>query len=119
MKEISNRSELLEKLTNISEECSEIELDAINFELSSEDETVHIQSETSETQDSDEESITNYENESVINIPRKRCTVVQTVIKKLKISFRRPKQLPMVLCGQNLTKMVFLDGYHLLVLSRV
>ena len=73
MKEMSNRSELLEKLTNISEECSDIESDATNSELSSENEADYIQSETSDTEDSDEESITNDENESVINMPRKRC----------------------------------------------
>lgn len=78
MKEMSNRSELLEKLTNISEECSDIESDSINSELSSEDETVHIQNETSETEDNDEESITNDENESVINMPRKRCRVLSS-----------------------------------------
>ncbi|XP_046831230.1 uncharacterized protein LOC124429698 isoform X2 [Vespa crabro] len=75
MKEMENRSELLEKLTNISEECSDIESDVTNSELSSEDEADYIQSETSDTEDSDEESITNDENESVINMPRKRCRV--------------------------------------------
>ena len=73
MKEMSNRSELLEKLTNISEECSDIESDATNSELSSENEADYIQNETSDTEDSDEELITNDENESVINMPRKRC----------------------------------------------
>lgn len=42
MKEISNRRELLEKLRNISEECSDIESDATNSELSSEDEVDYI-----------------------------------------------------------------------------
>lgn len=78
MKEMSNRSELLEKLTNISEECSDIESDATNSELSSENEADYIQSETSDTEDSDEESITNDENESVINMPRKRCRVLSS-----------------------------------------
>nr|XP_033323541.1 uncharacterized protein LOC117218916 [Megalopta genalis] len=78
MKKISNSSELLEKLMNISKECSDIESNAINSELSSEDETVHIQSQTSETEDSDEESIINDENESVINMLRKRCRVLSS-----------------------------------------
>ncbi|KAG7187539.1 hypothetical protein KM043_018888, partial [Ampulex compressa] len=68
---MSNRNELLENLTNISEECSDIESNATNSELSSEDEADYIQSETSDAEDSDEESITNDENESVINMPRK------------------------------------------------
>jgi hypothetical protein len=80
MKEMSNRSELLKKLTNISEECSDIESDITNFELSSEDEVDYIQSETSDTEESDEESITNDENESVINMPRKRCRVLSSPI---------------------------------------
>ncbi|KAG7196380.1 hypothetical protein KM043_000054, partial [Ampulex compressa] len=73
---MSNRNELLENLTNISEECSDIESNATNSELSSEDEADYIQSETSDAEDSDEESITNDENESVINMPRKRCRVL-------------------------------------------
>jgi hypothetical protein len=80
MKEMSNRSELLEKLMNISEECFDIESDTTNFELSSEDEADYIQSETSDTEDSDEESITNDENASVINMPRKRCRVLSSSI---------------------------------------
>ncbi|KAK9716909.1 hypothetical protein QE152_g24471 [Popillia japonica] len=50
--------------------------DATNFELSSQDEADYIQSETSDTEDNDEESIINDENESVINMPRKRCMVL-------------------------------------------
>ncbi|GFQ96561.1 uncharacterized protein TNCT_659901 [Trichonephila clavata] len=38
MKEMSNRRELLEKLRSISEECSDIESDVTNSELTSEDE---------------------------------------------------------------------------------
>ncbi|XP_059563328.1 piggyBac transposable element-derived protein 4-like [Myotis daubentonii] len=75
---MSNRRELLEKLTNISEECSDIESDATNSELSSENEADYIHSETSDTEDSDEESITNDENESAINRPRKRCRVLSS-----------------------------------------
>ncbi|XP_012270335.1 uncharacterized protein LOC105694359 [Orussus abietinus] len=75
---MSNRRELLEKLRNIDEECSDIESDATNWELSSEDESDYIQSETSDAEDSDEEAITNDENESVINMPRKRCRVLSS-----------------------------------------
>ncbi|GFQ81502.1 hypothetical protein TNCT_54631 [Trichonephila clavata] len=46
MKEMSNRRELLEKLSKISEECSDIESDATNSELTSEDDADYIQSET-------------------------------------------------------------------------
>jgi hypothetical protein len=59
---------------------SEIESDTTNFELSYEDKADYIQSETSDTEDSDEESITNDENESVINMPRKRCRVLSSSI---------------------------------------
>ena len=69
---MSNRSDILKKLMNISEQCSDRESDAIRSELSSENETVRIQSEASETEDSDEESTTD-ENENVINMPRKKC----------------------------------------------
>uniref|UniRef100_A0A1A9UM83 Uncharacterized protein n=1 Tax=Glossina austeni TaxID=7395 RepID=A0A1A9UM83_GLOAU len=65
-----NRSDLVKKLTNISEECSDLKLDAISFELSSENATVHNQSEAFGTADNDEESTTDDEN--VINKPRKR-----------------------------------------------
>lgn len=78
MKEMSNRREVLEKLRNIGEECSDIESDATNWELSSEDESDYIQSETSDAEDSDEEAITNDENESVINVPRKRYRVLSS-----------------------------------------
>ena len=78
MKEMLNRRELLEKLRNTGEECSEIESDATNWELSSEDELDYIQSETSDAEDSDEEAITNDENESVINVPRKMCRVLSS-----------------------------------------
>ncbi|GFR07711.1 hypothetical protein TNCT_67871 [Trichonephila clavata] len=78
MKEMSNRIELLEKLKNISEECSNIEADAINSELTSEDEADYTQIETSNTEGSKEESITNDENESVINMSRKRCRVLNS-----------------------------------------
>ncbi|CAK9814700.1 hypothetical protein ANTQUA_LOCUS8179 [Anthophora quadrimaculata] len=71
---MSNRSDLLKKLTNVSEECSDIhKSDAISFELSSEDEAVHIQGEAFEIEDSDEESTTPDENENIINMPRKIC----------------------------------------------
>ncbi|CAL7935170.1 unnamed protein product [Xylocopa violacea] len=52
--------------------------DATNWELSSEDESDYIQSETSDAEDSDEEAITNNENESVINVPRRRCRVLSS-----------------------------------------
>ena len=41
MEELWNRSELLKKLTNINEQCSDIESDATNSELSSENETTY------------------------------------------------------------------------------
>ena len=70
---MSKRSDLLRKIINISEECSDIESDATSFEqLSFEDEAAHIQSETSENEDNNEESVTEDENENIINIPRKR-----------------------------------------------
>ncbi|KAK9695620.1 hypothetical protein QE152_g32445 [Popillia japonica] len=69
---MSNRSELLEKLANISEECCDIESDATNSELSFEDEADYIHSETSDTEDSNEESVDNDENESLINMLGKR-----------------------------------------------
>lgn len=72
MKEMSNGSHLLKKLTNISEECSGIESDAISSKLSPKDGTVHIQSEASETEDGDGESTANNENENLVNMPRKR-----------------------------------------------
>lgn len=75
---MSNRRELLEKLKNIDAECSDIESDATNWELSSEDESDYIESETSDAEDSDEEAITNDENESVINVPRRRCRVLSS-----------------------------------------
>nr|XP_012145741.1 PREDICTED: piggyBac transposable element-derived protein 4-like [Megachile rotundata] len=75
---MSNRRELLEKLRNIDEECSDIESDAKNWELSSEDEWDYIQNETSDAEDSDEEAISNNENESVINVPRRRCRVISS-----------------------------------------
>uniref|UniRef100_T1I3F6 Uncharacterized protein n=1 Tax=Rhodnius prolixus TaxID=13249 RepID=T1I3F6_RHOPR len=56
-----------------NEECSDTESNAISSELSSEDETVYIQSEASETEG--EESTTNDENENVINMPSKRCSM--------------------------------------------
>ncbi|CAL1275622.1 unnamed protein product [Larinioides sclopetarius] len=65
---MSNRSDLLEKLMNINKECSCIESNAIS-ELSSENEMVHIQSEASVTEDSNEELTTDDEN--VINMARK------------------------------------------------
>lgn len=73
-----NRRELLEKLREIGEECSDIESNATRWELSSEDESDHIQSETSDAEESDEEAITNNENEDedVINVPRKRHRVL-------------------------------------------
>lgn len=72
-----NRRELLEKLREIGEECSDIESNATRWELSSEDESDHIQSETSDAEESDEEAITNNEDEDedVINVPRKRRRV--------------------------------------------
>ena len=54
-----------------AKECFDIESDAINWEPSSEDEFDHIQSETSDAEERDEEAITNDENKSVINVPRK------------------------------------------------
>lgn len=71
-----NRRELLEKLREIGEECSDIESNATRWELSSEDESDHIQSETSDAEESDEEAITNNEDEDVINVPRKRRRVL-------------------------------------------
>ena len=62
MKEMSKRRELLEKLRYIGAECSDIESDATNWELSSEDESDYFESETSDAEDSDEEAITNDEN---------------------------------------------------------
>lgn len=50
-----------------------MESEATKWNLSSEDESDYIQSETSDAEDSDEEAITNKENESVINVPRRRC----------------------------------------------
>ncbi|XP_078051622.1 uncharacterized protein LOC144477755, partial [Augochlora pura] len=76
IKEMSNRRELLEKLRKIGEECSDIESNATRWELSSLDESDHIQSKTSDAEESDEEGITNDENEDVINVPRKRRRVL-------------------------------------------
>ncbi|KAK2580001.1 hypothetical protein KPH14_010766 [Odynerus spinipes] len=73
---MSNGRELLEKLREIGEECSDTESNATRWELSSEDESDHIQSETSDAEESDEEAITNDENEDVINVPRKRRRVL-------------------------------------------
>ncbi|XP_043485877.1 uncharacterized protein LOC122513536 [Polistes fuscatus] len=73
---MSNRRELFEKLREIGEECSDIESNATRWELSSEDESDHIQSETSDAEESDEEAITNDENENVINVPRNRRRVL-------------------------------------------
>ncbi|KAL6417615.1 hypothetical protein ACFW04_014418 [Cataglyphis niger] len=75
---MSKRRELLEKLRNIGAECSDIESDATSWELSSEDESDYVQSETSDAEDSDEEAIINDENESVINVPRRRCRVLSS-----------------------------------------
>lgn len=72
MRQMSNRSGLLKKLTNTSEKCSNIELNAISAELSSEGGMVHSQSVASETEDSDKESITNNENKFVINFVQKK-----------------------------------------------
>ncbi|XP_071039571.1 uncharacterized protein [Parasteatoda tepidariorum] len=52
--------------------------DTTNWELSSEDESDYIQSETADVEDSDEEAITNDENEGVINVSRKRCRVLSS-----------------------------------------
>nr|XP_021003711.2 uncharacterized protein LOC110283234 [Parasteatoda tepidariorum] len=70
----TNKSLELEKLKNIGEECSNIESDATNRELSSEDESDCIQSETSDA----EEAITNDVNESAIKVLRKRCKVLSS-----------------------------------------
>uniref|UniRef100_A0A1A9ZK44 Uncharacterized protein n=1 Tax=Glossina pallidipes TaxID=7398 RepID=A0A1A9ZK44_GLOPL len=56
------RYDLFNKLTNISGKCFDVQSIATSSELSSDDETDHIQSESSETED---------ENEDVINTPRK------------------------------------------------
>ncbi|KAK9718049.1 hypothetical protein QE152_g23377 [Popillia japonica] len=86
--------------------------DATNSELSSRDEADYIQSETYDTEDSEEESIINDENESVINMPRKKCIVLNSSDsdEETEIPFRRPKQQ---------TKVVFLEGYHLCIFKGV
>lgn len=58
MKATYNKRALLKKLTNISEQCSGKESDAVSFELSHEDEMVYILSEASGIENSDEESTT-------------------------------------------------------------
>lgn len=78
MKEMSKRRELLEKLRNMGEEFSDIESDAKNWELSSEDESDYVQSEIFDAEDSDEGAITNDDNDSVINVPRRSCRVVSS-----------------------------------------
>ncbi|GFW98621.1 hypothetical protein TNCV_2758001 [Trichonephila clavipes] len=71
----SPRKRVIGKARNISEECSDIKSNAPNSELTSDDEADYTQIETFDTEDSDEESIINDENESVINMPRKKCRV--------------------------------------------
>lgn len=76
MKTMLKGSDLLRKISNISEdeECSNIESDATSFkQLSCQDKVAHIQSETSESNDNNEELITEVEHENIINISRKRC----------------------------------------------
>ncbi|XP_015925395.1 uncharacterized protein [Parasteatoda tepidariorum] len=77
---MSNRrsNRLLEKLKSIGENCSDIESDSTNWELSSENESDYIQSETYDADDSDEKAITIDKNESVNNVSRKRCRVLST-----------------------------------------
>lgn len=119
---MSNRRELLEKLREIGEECSDIESNATRWELSSEDESDHIESEKSDAEESDEEAITNDENEDVINVPRKRRRVIISSDEETEDTSQETETAAdwcRLLCGRNLTKAVFPEGYHLRVFSRV
>ena len=70
---MSNRSNLLKEITNIREQCSDIESDTTSFEEQPyEHESIHIQSDSSESVENNEDSKTEDENENIINAPRKR-----------------------------------------------
>lgn len=76
MKKTLKRRDLLKMITNISEKFCDKESDPTNFEqLSSEYEVAPVRSETSESKDNNEDSITEDEHENFINIHRKRCRI--------------------------------------------